>query len=654
VFRSISTRLVVAIALVAVIGCAAISLLAWRQQRAQADAALEREMALQWQGVTAALEYEARAATALSTAFGAFPAVRDGITRDDRAAVIEFLMPAFQAVKPLGVGYLTFYKNEKNDPIAVARVHDPKAFGDSVGGRRRNIELGFARNTAITGIEPARDSLTVFGTTPLPMTGGGVAMIDIGIPFGGPFVERLKARLDVDTAVHRITAGKLDTLATTGHATATLDEVKRALAGETIVRDTDLGGREASLRIGAIRNAANEPVGVLELAIDASKVRAAARSAAVELGLSTLAVLVAALAIAWWIGRSLSRPITAITRVMNLLAEGDTRIDVPGGARQDELGAMARAVEVFRTAIQEAEQLRADEGTRKEEAEAQKRRALTEMADKFEAEVTGAVGAVDAAARSMRDSAGAIHDATGDASQRTTAAAAATEQASVSVQTVAAAAEQLAASIAEIGRQVEQSATVATEAVGTARSTRSTVDTLDRAARRIGDVVKLIGDVAGQTNLLALNATIEAARAGEAGKGFAVVASEVKTLAGQTAKATDEISEQISAIQAATQECVSSIADVAGTIEKLHQISATIAAAVEEQGAATREIARNVQEAAQGTSEVASNVAAADRAAVQSTRVANDVLSASDLLDAQASTLRRQVGSFLEALRKSA
>jgi methyl-accepting chemotaxis protein len=651
VLRSISTRLIIAIALVAALGCTATSLLAWQQQRAQADEALDRELALQWQAVTAALEYEARTATALSTAFGAFPAVRDALAKDDRAALTEFLTPALTAIKPLGAGYMTIFKN---NTTAFLRVHDPKAFGDDVKGRRRNIPLAFERKGAMSGVEPGRDNLSVFGTVPFPVADNATAVIDVGIPFGGPFVERLKKQFGVDAAIHRINADKLETLANSGKATATLDDVKRALAGETIAREVTLGGKPAGLRIGAIRNANNEPVGVLELAVDASKLAAAESAAARQLMLSSVVVLLIALGVAWWIGRGFSRPVTALTDTMNELAAGNTRVEVRGHDRADELGKMARSVEVFRKAMQEAEQLRAEEGKRKEEAEAQKRRALGDMADKFEAEVTGAVGAVDAAARSMRDSAGAIHSATGDASQRTTAAAAATEEASVSVQTVAAAAEQLAASIAEIGRQVEQSASVATEAVGTARATQSTVDTLDQAARRIGDVVKLIGDVASQTNLLALNATIEAARAGEAGKGFAVVASEVKTLAGQTAKATDEISEQISAIQAATQECVRSISGVAGTIEKLNQISATIAAAVEEQGAATREIARNVQEAAAGTSEVASNVAAADRAAVESTRVANDVLSASDLLDAQATTLRRQVGAFLEALRKSA
>ncbi|MDB5368056.1 MAG: methyl-accepting chemotaxis protein [Rhodospirillales bacterium] len=648
--RSISTRLVIAIALVATLGCAATSLLAWRQQTAQADAALERELAMQWQNVTAALEYEGRAALMVGTALGAFPQVRDAIARDDRARLLEFLTPSNNALKPLGGGLISFFKGS----IIYGRVHAPEAFGDDTKGRRRNVPLAYERKSAVAGAEPGRDNFSVFATSPIALPDGSVAMIDVGFPFGAPLAERLKARFGFDSAIHRIAGDKMETLANTGRATATLDDVKRALAGETITREVVLGGRDTSVRIAALRNAANEPVGVFELTIDASKVRAAAREAAMQLALSALAVLVVALAIAWWIGRSLSRPVTSLTDTMNALAAGNTGIDVRGRDRADELGAMARAVEVFRTAMREAETLRAEEGARAEQAETQKRLALAAMADKFEAEVTGAVGAVDAAARSMRDSAGAIHNATGDASQRTTAAAAATEEASVSVQTVAAAAEQLAASIAEIGRQVEQSATVATEAVGTARGTRSTVDTLDQAARRIGDVVKLIGDVAGQTNLLALNATIEAARAGDAGKGFAVVASEVKTLAGQTAKATDEIAEQISAIQAATRECVSSIAGVADTIEKLHQISATIAAAVEEQGAATREIARNVQEAAHGTSEVALNVAAADRAAVESTRVANDVLAASDLLDAQAGTLRRQVGSFLEALRKSA
>jgi methyl-accepting chemotaxis protein len=229
--------------------------------------------------------------------------------------------------------------------------------------------------------------------------------------------------------------------------------------------------------------------------------------------------------------------------------------------------------------------------------------------------------------------------------------AAASEEASTNVQSVASATEELTSSVNEISRQVQESARMANEAVGQARKTNGRIDELSKAAARIGDVVELINTIAGQTNLLALNATIEAARAGEAGRGFAVVASEVKALAEQTAKATGEIGQQITGIQAATQESVSDIREISGTIEKLSEISSTIAAAVEEQGAATQEISRNVQQAAEGTMQVSSNITDVQRGASETGSASSQVLSAAQSLSGDSNRLKREVGKFLDSVR---
>jgi methyl-accepting chemotaxis protein len=273
------------------------------------------------------------------------------------------------------------------------------------------------------------------------------------------------------------------------------------------------------------------------------------------------------------------------------------------------------------------------------------------LAEDFEASVGEVARRMGDGAASMRTAAEAMSEVASDAGKRAVAVAAATDQASTNVQAVAASAEELAASVQEISRQVAESARIAAGAAREAEATDATVRSLSEAAGKIGDVVRLIGDIAGQTNLLALNATIEAARAGEAGKGFAVVASEVKSLAGQTAKATEEIAAQIEAMQQATDRSVEAIRAISGTISRLNEISAGIAAAVEEQGAATAEIARSVQQAASGTSEVSASIGAVSAAVEETGEQSAQVLTAANGLSAEADRLTREVERFLAEIR---
>ena len=273
------------------------------------------------------------------------------------------------------------------------------------------------------------------------------------------------------------------------------------------------------------------------------------------------------------------------------------------------------------------------------------------IASGFEATLQGVVGTVASAAAQLRGTAESVSNSAEDTSRRSAAVATASEQASTNVQTVAAAAEELAASVAEIGRQVSRSTSIASSAVEEANRTNVSVQGLVEAVGKIGDVVKLINDIAGQTNLLALNATIEAARAGEAGKGFAVVASEVKNLATQTAKATDDIGSQIGGIQMATRQAVEAIQGISGTIEQISEIATTIASAVEEQSAATQEIARNVQQASGATSQVSSNISGVTRAAAETGKATQQVLGAADALAREAERMRTEVGTFFARVR---
>ena len=353
----------------------------------------------------------------------------------------------------------------------------------------------------------------------------------------------------------------------------------------------------------------------------------------------------------WIVFNRIVRSIGQMTGVMSEIADGNTSVAVPCVSRRDEMGAMARALLIFKENAQRVVSMQAERGALERATRAEKTAAMNRLADDFEAKIGEIVETVSSASTELEASARTL-TATTDRSQRLTATVvAASGQASANVQSVASATEELTSSVTEISRQVQESARMAGAAVDQAHITNDRVGELSKAAGRIGDVVELINTIAGQTNLLALNATIEAARAGEAGRGFAVVASEVKALAEQTAKATGEISQQISGIQSATQESVNAIREISSTIEKLSEVSSTIAAAVEQQGAATHEISRNVQQASQGTHQVSCNITDVQRGAGETGSASSQVLSAAQMLSSDSNRLKLEVSRFLDSVR---
>jgi methyl-accepting chemotaxis protein len=362
-------------------------------------------------------------------------------------------------------------------------------------------------------------------------------------------------------------------------------------------------------------------------------------------------ILLFTLAVSIFVARRITAPLQRMTVTMNDLASGNLDVEVPGIGRGDEVGEMAKAVEVFKSNAIARQTLEIEQREAETRVAAGRKAEMNRMADDFEAAVGQIVEAVSSASTQLELSAGTLTATAERAEELATTVAAASEEASTNVQSVASATEEMSSSVNEISRQVQQSARMGNEAVDQARTTNDRVSELSKAAARIGDVVELINTIAGQTNLLALNATIEAARAGEAGRGFAVVASEVKALAEQTAKATGEIGQQISGIQAATQQSVDAIREISGTIERLSEISSTIAAAVEEQGAATQEISRNVQQAAQGTQQVSSNIADVQRGATETGSASSQVLSAAQSLSGDSNRLKLEVGKFLNSVR---
>jgi len=356
-------------------------------------------------------------------------------------------------------------------------------------------------------------------------------------------------------------------------------------------------------------------------------------------------------AILFFVGKGIISAVGGMTRAMLELAGGNEAVDIPGVGGKDEIGEMADAVQTFKENAIEVKRLNEANKEQERRAAEERRAAMQKLANDFEARIGGIVEHVSSAAENLNTSSTTMSAAADQASSQSATVAAASEEAAANVQTVASAADELSSSIQEISRQVADSTRIASDAVNEVETTTEMVQGLTQAAARIGEVINLITDIAEQTNLLALNATIEAARAGDAGKGFAVVASEVKNLANQTAKATDEISQQIAGIQSATRNSATAISGISSTIGRMNEITSSVAAAVEQQGAATTEIARNVDQASAGTRDVSSNIQGVTTAVSETATVSRQIQEAANDLSSQSAQLKSSVTAFLAEVR---
>ena len=368
-------------------------------------------------------------------------------------------------------------------------------------------------------------------------------------------------------------------------------------------------------------------------------------------GIAGLGGLAIAGIVAFWLGRGLVSPLKQTCAAMDELAKGNLAVDVPFVDRTNEIGRIARSLQVFKDHLVETTRLRSQQEEMKTRSAEDRRAVMARIADDFERSIGGVIRGTTTAADELQDQASSMSTIAVGTTDQSAKVAAAAEQTASNVQTVAASAEELSTSIQEIARQVTQSSSIAQSAVGQASRTEAMVGRLVEASQKIGEVMALIQTIAGQTNLLALNATIEAARAGEAGKGFAVVATEVKALSSQTAKATEDITSQIQAIRDATGSTVDAIREIGTTIGQMNEITGSIATAVEQQGAATNEIARSVQQAAQGAQGVMQNIAGVREASVQVDAAATLVLNAAARLTSQSEQLETETGKFLGNIR---
>jgi methyl-accepting chemotaxis protein len=459
----------------------------------------------------------------------------------------------------------------------------------------------------------------------------------------------------VDNALHALTSSNEKIVQGLEEAAALLDEYRKAL-GKLIENSKEIDELVAEMTDSATAIVQGASVMKADLLSDQQKLESDSDA---TIGATERLILMLAVGgfllggvLALLLGRGISRPMTAMCKAMRELAGGNFDVVLPGLGRKDELGEMAGAVEEFKIqAIAKAEREARAHDEQNQASSAARRTELIRFADDFEAAVGAIVSNVSASAVQLEQAAGTLTRTAESTQSLSDQVAGASEQASSNMQSVATATEELSASVDEIGRRVRDSNKIAEAAVVQAQQTDGRIGKLSRAAQEIGDVVKLITAIAEQTNLLALNATIEAARAGDAGRGFAVVASEVKSLASQTAKATDEISSHILGMQGATQESVAAIKEIGGTIGQISNIASSIASAVEQQSSATQEIARSVQNVAQGTHEAAASIMQVNRGATETGSASEEVLHSAKTLSAESTRLRNELDRFMANIR---
>jgi methyl-accepting chemotaxis protein len=649
----IGARLVLAMSgsVILAIGMTTISNL-WMSGRLVGEAAT-RELTALHEALDARISSEAARALTLAQSLALNGELVTAFAAGDRERLSRTLLPGFKRLKDeRGVAQMQFHTL---DSKSFLRVHRPEKFGDDLSGFRHTVVAVNKHRKPVFGLEYGVEGLGIRGVEPVDKDGVAIGTVEVGLTFGKPFFDAFKTATGSEVAFLIKKKEGFEIFASTLEPVPDIppDALEAALTAPSGVRELTIRGVNWATMLAPVRDYQGAPIGAYLIAMDRSQYDAEIREArnwSVAIGAS---VLLFTLAIAWRTNRGIAHPIRAMTASMEKLADGDTTIKVPGVGNGDEIGAMARAMEVFRITMTETERLRADQETAKRRAEEERHAAMKALAEQFEAKVGRSVKLLSGAASEMSATAESMSVTADRTNQRSETVASAASIARTNVQIVAAAAAELTMSIEEIASQAAQSRELSGKAAHDAKKTDTAVRQLADSAGRIGEVVSLIQDIASQTNLLALNATIEAARAGEAGKGFAVVAGEVKLLATQTERATEDIRRQIARMQEDTAGAVSAIRQISSVIGNVSEIASAIAVAVEEQGAATKEISNNVLLAADSTAEVASSIDGVQLSAHDTEEAAAQVSSAAHELNRQADFLSAEVTSFLLGIRSA-
>jgi len=621
----------------------------------------ERELASNVEAFTAAVANSTRNGAGLAMLVAEMPDTKAAFAAGDRERLGQLFIAPFGALKSAyGVEQMQFHTAPARSFL---RVHMPAKFGDDLSSFRTTVLEANKTGKPVMGLENGVGGMGIRSVLPVTHEGRQVGTVEFGMNFGQALADTFKQQFGVEVAIHAsktavVQGGQakeeFKTLASTAKDPFFAEsEWRQVLGGQQIVRRGERDGKPVAAVAAPVLDYAGKPAAVVELVMDSSDYAAQYASARNTALAVVGAVVLVAMVATWLLARNIAQPLEAITAVMGGLAGGRLELEVPSTARADEVGEMARAVEVFKRQAVENKALHDQQEAMRAEAEAERKRAMGRVADGLQQTVGRVADTVDTASAGLLATAEGMSALVDQARGNAAAVASAAEEASANVQTVASATEELSSSISEIGRQMAENTRIADNAVADAAEADARVAELSGAVTKIGEVVQFITSIAGQTNMLALNATIEAARAGEAGKGFAVVAHEVKGLANQTARSTDEISAQIAAVQEATTQAVRAIRAITSVIGRMSSVTTAIASAVEQQGAATQEIARNVQQAAEGTRQVSLNIAGVSDVVSQTGAAAERLLESGTDLARQAESLKAEVHHSVAEIRSA-
>ena len=642
----------------------------------------DRELHAYSRQLTSLLEEEASLAVTMANQVATIPAVGKAMREQDREQLAGMFVPGFDMMKrDYNIRQFQFHLPPA---FSFLRVHRPEKFGDDLSSFRKSVVATNDKKISVSGLERGVAGLGVRGIAPVFDQGEHIGSVEFGMSFGQPFFDDFKRKTNAEVALVLKRDSGFELFASTfaeGAINPDEDYIRQGLK-EDIITEPMVINEVPFARIAApVKDFSGNIIGVLVIAIDRSYFAGESRSAIIASMIVVACALILVFILAIFVNRNISLPIRNTTQIMEDMANGKLDVEVPGKDRKDEIGLMARAVEVFKVAGQEksrlekeAEEERIAAENRRLERESEQReaeqRALDEkaardaenaanlrrdqlaLADRFERRVGDIVNTVGSSSGEMASTASAMSAAASQTSGRATEALKETRISGSNVAAIASASEELYASVQEVSSQLAHSTSVTSNAVAQTQAAVNNVEELRAVGENINSVVTLINDIAEQTNLLALNATIEAARAGDAGKGFAVVASEVKTLASQTARATDEISAQIKDMQMATKKTVDAVGQIEKTIEEVSDISTAIAGSAEEQASATREISESTQRSAAIADAIVGHIEGVTTLSEQNGSSARDVMDASSDLASLAEKLNVEVQAFLGEIRE--